>query len=57
MLRTRLCGLLSAALLTTSILFGQAAGTGTLVGNVTDPTGAVLVGAKVTVVNAVMSTS
>src|SRR5262249_6243108 len=43
---TVLVGLLCA-----SMLWGQAAGTATLVGSVTDSTGAVLLGAKVSVVN------
>src|SRR6476620_5878499 len=40
-----------AILLMASAVFAQTAGTGTLVGTITDSTGAIIGGAKVTVVN------
>jgi hypothetical protein len=49
MLAKRLCCLYLFVM--TGLVFGQAAGTGTLVGTVTDASGAIMVGAKVTTVN------
>ena len=48
-IRTVLC--FTAAFLVTSSLFGQAGATGSILGTVTDATGAVVPGAKVTVTN------
>ena len=48
---TRILFLSLVALLSAATMMAQTAGTATLVGNVTDASGALVVGAKVTVVN------